>query len=170
MAKAAFLEIGEVVGTHGIAGEMRVQPWCDSAAAFCKLSVLYADAAGKQQFAVKSRPHKNIVLMKAAGVDSVQEAATWRGRRLFAARADMPLPDGRYFICDLIGCAVSDADTGEVYGHITAVSNNGAGDIYHMQKADGTLVLIPAIPAIVVAVDTDAESVRIRPMKGLFDA
>ena len=39
-----------------------------------------------------------------------------------------------------------------------------------MQKADGTLVLIPAIPAIVVAVDTDAESVRIRPMKGLFDA
>lgn len=170
MAKAAFLEIGEVVGTHGIAGEMRVQPWCDSAAAFCKLSVLYADAAGKQQFAVKSRPHKNIVLMKAAGVDSVQEAATLRGRRLFAARADMPLPDGRYFICDLIGCAVSDADTGEVYGHITAVSNNGAGDIYHMQKADGTLVLIPAIPAIVVAVDTDAESVRIRPMKGLFDA
>jgi 16S rRNA processing protein RimM len=170
MAKAAFLEIGEVVGTHGIAGEMRVQPWCDSAAAFCKLSVLYADAAGKTQFAVKSRPHKNIVLMKAAGVDTVQEAATWRGRRLFAARADMTLPDGRYFICDLIGCAVSDADTGEVYGHITAVSNNGAGDIYHMQKADGTLVLIPAIPAIVVAVDTDAESVRIRPMKGLFDA
>lgn len=170
MAKAAFLEIGEVVGTHGIAGEMRVQPWCDSAAAFCKLSVLYADAEGKEQFAVKSRPHKNIVLMKAAGVDTVQEAATWRGRRLFAARADMPLPDGRYFICDLIGCAVSDADTGKVYGHITAVSNNGAGDIYHMQKADGTLVLIPAIPAIVVAVDTDAESVRIRPMKGLFDA
>lgn len=170
MAKAAFLEIGEVVGTHGIAGEMRVQPWCDSTAAFCKLSVLYADAEGKEQFAVKSRPHKNIVLMKAAGVDTVQEAATWRGRRLFAARADMTLPDGRYFICDLIGCAVSDADTGEVYGHITAVSNNGAGDIYHMQKADGTLVLIPAIPAIVVAVDTDAESVRIRPMKGLFDA
>lgn len=170
MAKAAFLEIGEVVGTHGIAGEMRVQPWCDSAAAFCRLSVLYADAEGKEQFAVKSRPHKNIVLMKAAGVDTVQEAATWRGRRLFAARADMPLPDGRYFICDLIGCAVSDADTGKVYGHITAVSNNGAGDIYHMQKADGTLVLIPAIPAIVVAVDTDAESVRIRPMKGLFDA
>ena len=137
MAKSAFLEIGEVVGTHGIA--------------------------------VKSRPHKNIVLMKAAGIDTVQAAATWRGKRLFAARADMPLPDGRYFICDLIGCAVSDADTGEIYGHITDVSNNGAGDIYHMQKADGTTVLIPAIPAIVIAVDIDAGSVRIRPMKGLFD-
>ena len=169
MARSAFLEIGEVVGTHGIAGEMRVQPWCDSAAAFCRLSVLYADAAGKEKFAVRSRPHKNIVLMKAAGIDTVQAAATWRGKRLFAARADMPLPDGRYFICDLIGCAVSDADTGEIYGHITAVSNNGAGDIYHMRKADGTAVLIPAIPAIVMAVDIDAESVRIRPMKGLFD-
>lgn len=170
MARSAFLEIGEVVGTHGVVGEMRVQPWCDSAAAFCKLSVLYTDAAGTQRLAVKSRPHKNIVLVKLEGVNTVQEAALWRGKTLFAARADMPLPSGRYFICDLINCTVRDIDTDAVYGRITDVSNNGAGDIYHMQTADGGTVLIPAIPAIVIRVDIDAETVYIRPMKGLFDA
>ena len=34
MPKQAFLEAGQIVGTHGVRGEVRVQPWCDSPALF----------------------------------------------------------------------------------------------------------------------------------------
>ena len=169
MARQRFLEIGEVVSTHGVAGELRVQPWCDSAADFCRLEVLYGDAAGTQPLHVKSRPHQRIVLVKVAGIQTVQEAAAWRGRILYADREDLSLPKGRYFIQDLLGLSVRDADTDAVYGTVTAVSNHGAGDIYHMRTPDGKEVLIPAIADIVVRVDIDSGEIRIRPMEGLFD-
>ncbi len=168
MAKQQYLEIGEVVSTHGIAGELRVQPWCDSPAVFCALKKLYGDAAGKEVLKVKSRPHKNVVLVKVEGVNDATTAALWRGKILYADRDSLPLPKGRYFICDLIGLEVKDVDTGEVYGTVTDVTNNGAGDIYHMQHPDGHLTLIPAIKDIVIAVQTEGEGILIRPMEGLF--
>ena len=71
MPKLQYLEAGQVVGTHGVRGELRVQPWCDSPAQFAALTTLYWDA-GKTPIKVKCRPHKNIVLVKMEGVDTVQ--------------------------------------------------------------------------------------------------
>ncbi len=169
MPLKAFLEIGEVVGTHGIAGEMRVQPWCDSPTVFCNLKTLYTDENGSDKIKVKSRPHHRIVLMKTEGVTDATTAATWRGKVLYAARRDLKLPAGRYFICDLIGLEVKDCDTGEVYGKIVDVTNTGASDIYHMQTTGGKLVLIPAIPDIVLSVEPEGNGITIRVMEGLFD-
>lgn len=168
MVKKQFLEIGEVVSTHGVVGEMRVQPWCDSPDVLTGLKTLYGDPEGKESLKVRCRPHKRIALVKVQGVDTVQDANLWRGRVLYASRRDLPLPKGRYFICDLIGLAVKDAATGEQYGEIVNVTNAGASDIYHMMM-NGKEILIPAIPDIVVAVDVDGGEMLIRPMEGLFE-
>lgn len=164
-----FLEIGEVVATHGIAGELRVQPWCDSPAVFCSLKTLYTDKNGEGKIKVKSRPHGRIVLVKVDGVNDATTAAGWRGQVFYAARKDLKLPAGRYFICDLIGLPVKDADSGEVYGEVVDVTNTGASDIYHMRTADGKTVLIPAIPDIVLSVQPEGDGIAIRVMEGLFD-
>ncbi len=168
MPKREFLEAGEVVSTHGVRGEMRVQPWCDSPEMFAKLKTLYWDAEGKQPVRVKSRPHKTIVLVKAEGIDTVQDAAVCRGRVLYLNRKDVKLSEGQYFIQDLIGARVTDVDTGEEYGTLTDVSETGANDVYHMAW-QGKEVLIPAIPSIIAKVDVGAGIVYIRPMEGLFD-
>lgn len=168
MARKQFLEIGEVVSTHGVMGEMRVQPWCDSPDVFSALKTLYGDPEGKESLKVKCRPHKRIALVKVQGVDTVQDANLWRGRVLYASRRDLPLPKGRYFICDLIGLAVKDATTGERYGDIINVTNTGASDIYHITM-NGKEILIPAIEDIVKKVDIDGGEVLISPMEGLFE-
>ena len=168
MAKVPFLEAGEVVSTHGVRGEMRVQPWCDSPQMLAKLKTLYWDAEGKQPVKVASRAHKSMVLVKAQGIDTVQDAAAMRGRILYLDRRDVKLEKGRYFIQDLIGAKVVDADTGEEYGTLTEVSETGANDVYHMD-CGGREVLIPVIPQVVVSVDVDRERVAIRPMEGLFE-
>lgn len=168
MPKATFLEAGEVVSTHGVHGEMRVQPWCDSPQMLAKLKTLYWDADGKMPVRVNSRPHKTLVLMKADGIDTVQDAAARRGHILYLNRHDVKLPKGKYFISDLIGAKVTDADSGREYGVLTAVSETGANNVYHMSY-EGREVLIPAIPQVVISVDTDAGVVAIRPIEGLFD-
>ena len=85
---------------------------------------------------------------------------------LYADRADMPLEKGEYFIQDLIGLTVVDADTGEGYGTLSDVSQTGANDVYHISKPGKSEKLIPAIRDVVVETDLDGGIMRIRPLKG----
>ncbi len=162
-----YLEAGQVVGTHGVRGELRVQVWCDTPEQFAAIQTLYFAEGGKGVKAV-SRPHKRMALCKLEGVDTVQEAAALRGAVLYAKREDFRLPKGRYFVADLIGLAIVDAGTGERYGPLTDVSYTGANEVYHLDK-NGTEVLIPAIPSVVKKIDIEQGVVQITPIKGLFD-
>ena len=83
---------------------------------------------------------------------------------------DLPLEEGSYFIQDLIGLRVVDADDSSTeYGILKEVSPTGANDVYHIVR-EGKTVLIPAIRQVIVETDPDQGIMRIRPLEGLFDA
>ncbi len=166
-----FLEIGEIVGTHGIRGELRVNPWCDSPDFICKFKTLYYDGQGSCAVQIKSaRPHGNIVLLSINGVETVEDAQKLRGKILYMKRSDAKLPKGSYFIAELIGCDVFDADEPEKkYGILSDVSSTGANDVWHITAKDGKEYLIPAIPDVCVETDVAANKIVIKPLKGIFD-
>ena len=168
MPQKQYLEAGQIVGTHGVRGEVRVQPWCDSPEQFVTFKKLYWDDAGKQPVKVKGRPHKNIALVVLEGVTTVEAAQVLRGKMLYVDRKDLKLPKGHYLVQDLIGIKVVDVDTDEVYGTLTDVSQTGANAVYHMKTPKGE-VLIPAIPDVVVKIDLKKDTLYLRPMKGLLD-
>ncbi len=167
MPQPPFLEIGQIVGTHGVRGELRVQPWCDAPQVLASFRKLYLQK-GEKTVAVRSRVHKTMVLMTMEGVDTVEQAQALKNEILWLRREDMRLPKGKHFVQDIIGCHVFDCDSGEDYGVITDVSNTGANDIYHLRHQSGE-VLIPAIKDIVLEVSPADDRIIIRPMKGLFD-
>ncbi|PWM25115.1 MAG: 16S rRNA processing protein RimM [Oscillospiraceae bacterium] len=164
-----FLECGKIVSTHGIAGEVRVQPWCDSPQDLEGIRTLYFDRGATPVGVLRARAHKNVVLLKLEGVDTVEAAQALRGRVLWAAREDIPLEEGEYFVQDLLGMEVFDADTGRKYGVLTDVSETGANDVYHITFPDGAVRLIPVIDEVVLSTDPDQNRMEIRPLKGLFD-
>ncbi len=166
-----YLEIGKIVSTHGIKGEVRVQPWCDSPEFMKKFKTLYFDADGKKAVGVKScRPHGNIVILMLDGVDTVEKAQTLRGKVLYMDRSKANLPKGEYFIQELIGCSVTDADDDSVkYGTITDVSKTGANDVWHITDEKGREYLIPAIKSVVIETNVELGQVKIRPLRGIFD-
>lgn len=166
-----FLAVGQIVGTHGVRGEMRINPWADSPDFLKQFKTLYYDSEGKSGVKVISaRPHGNIVLMKLDGIDTVEAASAMRNKKLYMRRSDARLADGVYFIEELIGCDVFDADDGEKrYGVISDVSETGANDVWHIKADDGREYLIPAIPSVVIDTDVRKNRVLIRPMKGIFD-
>lgn len=168
MAGKQYLEAGQIVGTHGVRGEVRLQPWCDSPAMLSPVRTLYFDE-GARSVKVTCRPHKNMVLAKLQGVDTVEQAQALRGQVLYVDRHDLKLPKGRYFICDLIGLSVVDDADDRLYGTITDVSETGANNVYHLRTTDGNEVLIPAIPDVVRRVDIKKGEIRIFAMAGLFD-
>ena len=168
MPQLKYLEAGQIVGTHGVRGEVRVQPWCDSPEQFATFKKLYWDKEGKQPIKLRARPHKNIALALLEGIDTVEAAQVLRGKMLYVDRKDIKLPKGHYLVQDLIGITIVDADTGVTYGTLTDVSQTGANAVYHMQTEKGE-VLIPAIPDVIIEVDTKKDILRLRPMKGLLD-
>lgn len=167
--KKNYLEIGKIVTTHGVMGEVKVYPWCDSPDFLAGFSHLYLHKGKDPVEVQRARVQKNMVLVKLGGIDTMEAAQALRGQILYADRADMPLDEGEYFIQDLIGLSVVDADTGAEYGTLSDVSQTGANDVYHIRKAGEPEKLIPAIKQVVIETDVDGGIMRIRPLKGLFD-
>ncbi|MGN0559304.1 MAG: ribosome maturation factor RimM [Acutalibacteraceae bacterium] len=163
-----YLEIGKIVGTHGIKGEMRVTPWCDSLQFFCQFDTLYLKN-GEQKLNVKSRPHKNVALVKAEGIDDPQQADLYRGKILYMNRDDITLDKDVFFVQDIIGLEVLDADTKKSYGTVTDVLKTGANDVYEVKGKDGKSYYIPVIDDVVKQTDPENGCVLIKPMKGIFD-
>ena len=166
-----YLEVGKIASTHGIAGEVRVQAWCDEPSFLLKFKRLYFDAEGKRSILVRGgRVHGNVVLLRLDGIESMNSAALLRDKVLYIDRADAKIPKGSYFIQDLIGCRVFDADnTEKQYGTLTDVTKTGANDVWHITDENGKEYLVPSIPPVVIKVDVESELVLIRPLGGIFD-
>lgn len=163
-----FLEIGKIVSVFGIKGEVKVQPWCDSGEFLCEFDTLYRKSGDPVEIE-SSRVAKNVVVMKIKGVDTVEDAQKMRNHILYMDRNDVELEEDSYFVQDLMGLEVVDADSGERYGRLTDVSETGANDVYHVETDDGKVLLVPAIADVVVETDIEGGVMKIRPLDGLFD-
>ena len=158
------------MGTHGVRGELRVDPWCDSAGFLQQLNWFYWDEAWKSRAEILSaRPHKSLLLVKLRGIETVEQADALRGKILYLDRGEVNLPEGRYFIQDLIGLTVSDADSGAVYGVLTDVIVTGANDVYEITSPQGKKHLMPAVEEMVPEISPEKGFIFVRPMRGIFD-
>lgn len=163
-----YLECGKIVSTHGVRGEVCVQPWCDSPEFLCLFSTIYLQNGENPLTVERARVNKNMVLLKLKGFDTLDEAVTLRGRIIYIDREHAP-DDGAHFIQDLIGLSVLDADTGELWGTLTDVLHTGANDIYEITAENGRKLLAPAIPDVIIEINIAEGSILIRPLKGLFE-
>ncbi len=164
----AFLEIGEIVTTHGIMGEVKIYPWCDEPEFLCALPRLYL-AEGANPCKIESaRPHKNMCLVQFEGVSDMDAARKLVGKTVWAARVDMPLEEGRYFVQDILGCEVRDADTGVVYGKVTNISHPAANDVYTIRNDAGQEFLFPAVAEFLDTLCPEEEYILVRPIEGMF--
>ncbi len=164
-----YLPACKFVTTHGVRGELKAQPLCDGAAFLRRCRRLYPAPTGGAPAALRSvREQGSQLLVCLEGVTTVEVARALVGSTWYFARADAVLPQGRYFIDDLLGCQVCDAATGQVYGTVTAVEHPAAQDVYTVTDAAGRDWLFPAVPEFLRSVDVAARTITVAPIPGLF--
>ncbi len=163
--KNKYLDAGKIVNTHGIRGELKIYPLCDSPEFLLEFNRFFID--GDEIEVISSRVHKNVVLMRLEGIDHIDRAETMIGKILKIDSDDVELDEGQYFIEDLIGMRVIDVDTGKEYGKLKSVIQTGANDVYEVQG--DKLYLVPKIDEVVIDTDLEKGIITIRPLKGLFD-
>lgn len=168
--KKKYLEVGQIVSVHGIKGEVKIYPWCDSAEFITEFDELYVDNGASVVELEGARVHKNMVVTRIKGVSTVEQAQAMRNTVLYIDRDEVELEEGDYFIQDLIGLKVIDADDNSIeYGELVDVTQTGANDVYHVKFEDGTVKLAPAIKSVVISTDIDKGVMEMRPIRGMFD-
>lgn len=170
MAKTAYLECGKIINTHGFRGDVKLESWCDTPAVLAGLSrIFFCEGDLYREVRVThASVFRQYVLMSLAGITDEASAAKYKETVVFAAREDLQLSPGSYFIADLIGLPVMDVNTGKNYGIIREIINRGASDIYVIGMPDGKEAMMPAVPEFVKRVDTD-NGVYVSPIGGMFD-
>lgn len=164
-----YLPACKIVSTHGVRGEMKALPLCDGAAFLAKFKRLFTSADGAGETRVLGvRAQGNVILLRLDGVTDMDAARAQVGRTYYLAKADAKLPRGRYFIDDLLGCDVVDADTDRVYGQLTNVDRPAAQDIYTVTDGAGKEYMLPAVPEFVKKIDIDSRKIFVTPIEGMF--
>lgn len=162
-----LIETGKIVGTHGIAGDVKVQAWADGPDVLLDFEYVYID--GRRFDVEYAKIHKNNVLYKFYGIDNLNKAELLRNKIVFVERSFFDLEDGEYFIKDLLTLSVFDVDTGVNYGTITDVLKTGANDVYQITDENRVIRMIPAIKDVIIETDIENKIMKIRPLNGLFD-
>lgn len=166
--KNKYLECGRVINKRGIAGELKLECYCDSPSSLFGVKKLYGDQNGSKIYNVISvKEYKGFVYIKLEGINSAELADSLRGAILYVSRDDLDIDEDSFFIADLIGLDVIDADSGRVYGKLYDVINHGASDIYVIKDGKNEYML-PAVSDMIKKIDIDS-SILIKPIQGIFD-
>ncbi len=164
--KQQYLEVGKVTGVHGLMGEVRVQPWADSPEFLCRFKTLYVDETRWPIQVERARVHKNMVIVKFKDLTDVNSALAMRNAILYIDRKDAQLPEGSFFLADLMGMEVRDAKNGEVLGSIADVLTLPANNVY-VVRGGAREWMIPAVKEFVVQVNVDENYMLINRVEGL---
>lgn len=165
-----FYNVGKIVNTHGIRGDVRVMPTTDFVAErFAKGQDLYLQQAGEPlKLTVElARQHKGFILVKFVGYDNINDVQTFRDHELMVSgKEQQPLEDGQYYYHQIIGLSVKTVD-GEELGTIKEILSPGANDVWVVQRDGKKDLLLPVIDDVVKDVDLDAGEVTVELMEGL---
>lgn len=169
MEKNKYIECGKIINTHGCYGGVKLESWCDSPEVLAKMKRVYIlDGSEYREMKVKKASiFKQFVLFELDGITDMDAAIALKNTVVYADRRDFKLPKGAYFIADIIGCDVLDADSGKVYGTLKDIVNRGASDLYVVSTEKGD-VMVPVVDEFVIKVEV-GKAIYLRPIEGMFD-
>ncbi len=164
------LEVGQIVNTFGIKGEVKVTPFTNDIKRFDDLKKVYVTSRKDSKlYKVESvRYHKNMVLLKLEGINNPEDAEILKNAYLEINREDaIPLEEGTYFIADLIGLEVH-TDEGKLLGKIEDIFNTGSNDIYVVKDELGKQILLPGIKEVIKDVQLENAKIIVHLIPGLI--
>ena len=163
------LEIGQIVNTFGIKGQLKVKPFTDDMERFEELKTVYICKKNemKKVEIEDVKYNKQCVLLKVKGIEDLTEAEKYKGLFLKIDRKDAKkLPKDTYFIADILGLEVY-TDEGELLGKVDDIFPTGANDVYVVKDELGKQILLPSIPEVLKEIDLEKGKVIVHLIEGL---
>lgn len=164
-----YFEIGQIVNTSGLKGILKIKPFTDDIKKFSNLKTIYIKTkSGLTEFKIEQvRYVKNMVMLKLAGIDTVEEAEKYRNLYIKILRdQEEELEEGLYYVVDILGCKVN-TDANQELGKIVDVFQTGSNDVYVVKDEQGKQILLPAIKQVIKNVDIKNKIITVHLLEGL---
>lgn len=165
-----YFEIGQIVNTSGLKGEIKIKPFTDDITKFNNFKTIYVSIKKElKEFEIeKVRFSKNMVFLKLKGIESIEEAENYRNLYLKIKRnKDEKLEENTYYIVDILGCKVFTDEQKEL-GEVIDVFSTGSNDVYVVKDELGKQVLLPAIKDVIKNVDIENKLITVHLLEGLI--
>lgn len=168
-----MIQIGKIIGVHGLKGSLKIYNYAESADFFAPQSNLVLMDAGGSLSPVKvtrSRLQKNIWHISLVDIVSRDQAQELIGRSVWIHRSALPpLEQDTYYWADLLGMAVF-TSSGDYLGQVKEIIPTGANDVYVVSAdtaAGAREILVPALASVVVDIDIEQHRMRVELPEGL---
>lgn len=172
-----YLQVGKIINTHGVKGEVKVMPLTDNRERFEELKTVInvkkdtvheEDVENSKILTIEGVKYlKEKVILKFKEINSIDEALSLKDTFMVINREDaVRLPENTYFICDLVGCEVSDINRG-LLGAIVDILQTGSNDVYIVKNKNGHETLVPALKTVVKSVNIDEKKIVVEMPEGL---
>lgn len=165
-----YLEIGQIVNTFGIKGQVKVNPFTEDIKKFDKLNEIYVEKKKELQlFQIENvNYNKHTIILKLKGIDTIEQAEEYRNCYIKIDREkEEKLPEGVYYIVDLLGLDVY-TDEGKLLGKVDDIYNTGSNDIYVVKDELGKQILLPGIEEVLKQVDLENKKIIVHIINGLI--
>ena len=165
-----YLEVGQIVNTFGIKGQVKVVPFTDDITRFEELKKVYIvkQSSRKEVEIEEVKYHKNMVLLKFKEYNKIEDVEDFKNCYIEINRKDgKKLEEGEYYIVDLLGLDVV-TDDGQNLGKLEDIYNTGSNDIYVVKDDLGKQVLLPCIKEVVKKVDLEGKKITVHLLEGLM--
>lgn len=168
-----WFNVGKIVNTHGIRGEVRVMSRTDFPeerfAVGTKLGLFKPDAKKPIMVTIAShRQHKNFELVTFEGHLNVNDVEGYKESYLRISENDLTeLEDHAYYHHEILGCTVFTTEGAEL-GIVSEILETGANDVWEVKPKSGKNHYIPYIEEVVKEVDIDEKRIIIEAMEGLL--
>ncbi|MBO5526164.1 MAG: 16S rRNA processing protein RimM [Clostridia bacterium] len=147
--------IGKVLKPQGIRGELKVQPYTDTAQDLSYYKEIFLD--GTAYKVLSFRTGDGVAYLGLRGVPDRNAAELLRGKEITVPFEERkPLPEGRFYVAELLGCTVIDSE-GAVIGVLTDVTQS-ATEYYTVQSGEKS-ILFPVPDGVILSVDVAARKI-----------
>lgn len=165
-----YITIGKILGTHGNRGALRVLPLTDFPERFEQLTRARVSLRNSlRELIVEDKyAHKKYIIIKFKEIQTMNAAQELTGGYLVVTREELtPLPEGSYYIFDLIGADVFGID-GRRLGNLTEIIKTGSNDVY-VVDTEAKPLLIPALKKVVKEINLAERRLVVQLPEGLTD-
>lgn len=164
-----LMAVAVVAGTHGLRGDLKFRPLPTAAAALLRLREIYLqapDGARTLHRILHCKPHKQHLLVRLAGLESLDLVQSLVGQTALARCQDLPtLPPGGHYWFELEGLRVVDVRRG-LLGQVAGLFATGAHEILTVDGEQGE-ILIPFISPFILQIDAAAGKLHVDLPDGL---
>jgi len=167
-SEPVFLAVGKLRRPHGVHGEMVMEVWTDFPERLSPGSWLYIGSEHQAHKLVKTRGHKNDLLVSLEGYATPEAVGMLRNLIVYVSAESRPdLPEGEFYHHQLIGLKVI-SDQGVHLGRVRDILETGANDVLVIQAENRSEILVPFIDELLIRVDLATGEIHLRLMKGLL--